>query len=457
MAREGLSVLVLEAAFSVGGGTRSAELTLPGFVHDVCSAIHPFYGSSPFFRREPLEKFGLEWIHPPAAMAHPLDDGTAIMLENSIETTSEGLGFDGAAYSKLMRPLAADWAKIAPQILGPFRFPHHPLAMARFGFNAVQSARGLATRFFRGDRARALVAGLAAHSMLDIRRSPTASIALVLAALAHTDGWLLVKSGSGQLARAMATALQSYGGKIETGHKVQSMSDIPSARATLFDLTPRQIVQIAGDTLPGRYRRQLSKYRYGPGVFKIDWALDGPIPFRAEGCGRAATEHVGGTIDEIIQSESEVISGQHPECPFVILAQQSLFDSTRAPEGKHTAWAYCHVPHGSIFDMTGRIEAQVERFAPGFTDRIIRRHVMNPADFQAYNANYIGGDINGGIMDWGQLFTRPTWSLTPYRIPVRGLYVCSSSTPPGGGVHGMCGFRAARTALHDMFNIDIEI
>jgi phytoene dehydrogenase-like protein len=456
IAQQGLSVLVIEAADMIGGGIRSAQLTLPGYIHDICSAIHPFNRTSPFFRRVPLEKFGLEWIYPSAALAHPLEDGPAIMLENSIESTAANLGCDSNAYVKLMRPIVDNWEKIAPQILGPFRFNRYPLIMARFGINAVRSARGLFGHRFSGERARALMSGIAAHSAIDLRRSPTAAFALVLTALAHANGWPIARGGSGAVAEAMVGALKSYGGKIETSRPIHAFNNIPSARAVLFDLTPRQILGIAGHLLPSGYRHRLGKFRYGPGVFKLDWALDGPIPFSADGCSRAATVHLGGRLDDIVQSEREVAEGRHPEHPFVILAQQSLFDASRAPDGKQTAWAYCHVPHGSTFDMTGRIETQIERFAPGFRNRIIQRHVMNSADLQVHNANYIGGDINGGMQDWGQLFSRPVASLNPYRMPARGLYICSSSTPPGGGAHGICGFRAAKTALRDIFKIKME-
>jgi phytoene dehydrogenase-like protein len=456
IARQNLSVLVIEAANSVGGGMRSAELTLPGFTHDICSTVYPF-NESPFFRSMPLEKFGFEWVYPPAALAHPFDDGSALIMENSIEATSKYLDSDSAAYSKIMRPLVERWRDIALQILGPLRFPRHPISVARFGYYAIHSAMSFSARYFRGRQAPALFAGLAAHSMLDPRKSPSIAHALVLGALAHADGWPLARNGSGEIAGSLAKILISYGGKIETGRTVRSMKDIPPARAILFDLTPRQITQIAGNALPRRYSRQLDNYRYGPGAFKVDWALDGPIPFKSDECGRAAVVHIGGSSGEIFASEIAVAEGKHPERPFVLLAQPALFDITRAPTGKQTAWAYCHVPNGSTFNMTERIEDQIERFAPGFRDRILHRLAMNTTDYQSYNSNYIGGDINGGIQDWGQLFARPAVSLTPYRIPAKGLYICSSSTPPGGGVHGMCGFWAAKTALNDIFGIKIKM
>ncbi|HKP52970.1 MAG TPA: NAD(P)/FAD-dependent oxidoreductase [Chloroflexia bacterium] len=453
LARAGRSVLVLEGKETIGGGSRSAALTLPGFTHDVCSAIHPLGLASPFMRSLPLQEHGLEWIHPSAPLAHPLDDGTAIMLERTVAATgtSANLGRDGKSYRKLMGPLVRDWHRLAEDILGPLRFPRHPIALARFGVKALLSASLLAKMTFKEERARAIFAGMAAHSMLPLERPPTASFGLVLATLAHVVGWPVARGGSQQIANAMASYFCSLGGEIVTGRLVESLDELPTAQAVLFDVTPRQLLQITGDHLPPGYRRQLRRYRYGPGVFKVDWALDGPIPWKAEECARAATVHLGGTIEEIAASERAIWHGQHYERPFVLLAQQSLFDATRAPEGKHTVWAYCHVPHGSALDMTERIEGQVARFAPGFRDRVLARHTMSAPEMQQYNPNYIGGDINGGIQDLRQLFTRPTPRLTPYRTPARGIYICSSSTPPGGGVHGMCGHFAARTALGDLF------
>lgn len=447
LARAGCAVLVFEAADSVGGGTRSAALTLPGFVHDVCSAIHPLGAGSPLFRAFPLDRFGLEWIQPPAPLAHPLDDGTAVLLERAVEATAAGLGPDAAAYRRLMAPLVADADRILRFILGPFRIPRHPLTLARFGLKALRSAAGLASHRFQGERARALFAGLAAHSMLPLERSPSAAVGLVLAILGHTAGWPLPRGGSQRIADALAGYLRALGGEIVTGRPVRALDELPPARAVLFDLTPRQVLAIAGQRLPASYRRRLERYRYGPGVFKVDWALAGPIPWRAPECRRAATVHLGGMLDEIAAAERAVAAGRHPERPFVILAQPSLFDPSRAPEGKHTAWAYCHVPNGSSVDMTGRIEAQVERFAPGFRELILARSVLSPADLERYNPNYVGGDINGGVLDLRQLFTRPAPRLNPYSTPDPSLYICSASTPPGGGVHGMCGYWAARTAL----------
>ena len=448
LAQAGRSVLVLEAEQTIGGGTRTEELTLPGYQHDVCAAIHSLAVSSPFFRTLPLAEYGVEWIYPPASVAHPLDDGTAVILERSIEATSEGLGRDAAAYRKLMRPLVDQWDQLSTEILGPLRIPpRHPLILARFGLHAFRSARNVAESLFVDLRARALFAGLAAHAIQPLDRSPTAAFGLVLGASGHAVGWPLARRGSYKIAEALAGYLRSLGGEIVTGHRVESVSKLPSHRAVLFDVTPRQLLRIAGDHLPAGYRRALERYRYGPGVFKLDWALDGPIPWKAHECARAATVHLGGTLDEIAAAERSVWNGGHPERPYTLVVQQTLFDSTRAPEGKHTAWAYCHVPNGSTFDMTQRVEAQIERFAPGFRDRILARSAMPPAALEQHNANYIGGDINGGVQDLWQLYTRPTFRLAPYSIPATSWYLCSSSTPPGGGVHGMCGYYAARAAL----------
>ncbi len=450
IARAGRLVLVIEAKETIGGGARTAELTEPGFLHDVCSAIHPMAAGSPFLSRLPLQEHGLEWIHPPAPVAHPFDDGPAAVLERSIATTSEALGGDSAAYTRLMSPLVRDWDSLVVDLLGTLRMPRHPLLLARFGLNAVRSAVGLGRAKFKGREALGLFAGLAAHSMLPLDRPLSAAFGLVLGAAGHAVGWPLPRGGSQNISNALASYLRSLGGEIVTGTPVTSMGDLPPARAVLFDVTPRQLVAILGDRLPGGYRRRVEKYRYGPGVFKMDWALDGPIPWRSEECGRAGTVHLGGTMEEIAAAEDEVSKGGHPDAPFVLLAQQSLFDPSRAPGGKHTAWAYCHVPNGSTVDMTDRIEAQIERFAPGFKDRILARSARSPAALEEYNSNYVGGDINGGIQDLGQLFARPSLRLSPYTTPLRGVYICSSSTPPGGGVHGMCGYHAAKRALADM-------
>jgi len=452
LAQAGLSVVVFEAKSTIGGGTRSAELTLPGFVHDICSAIHPLSIGSPFFCMLPLAKYGLEWIHPLAPLAHPFDDGTAAMLERSIDTTSETLGGqDAAAYRKLMGSLVPDWNNLAADLLSPLHLPKHPIGLARFGLIAIRSAISLAKGLFNGERARGFFAGLAAHSIMPLNKPLTAAFGLILGILGHAVGWPIPRGGSQKIADALGLYLRSLGGEIITSAPVDSIDNLPSARAILFDVTPRQLIQIAGNRLPPGYRRRLEGYRYGPGVFKIDWALSNPIPWKARECTRAGTVHIGGTLEEIAGSEHEVWEGRHCEKPYVLVAQQSLFDPTRAPEGKHTAWAYCHVPNGSRLDMTERIESQIERFAPGFRDCIIARSTRSAFEFEQYNPNYIGGDINGGVQDIGQLFTRPVARLVPYSTPVKGLYICSSSTPPGGGVHGMCGHHAAKAALRECF------
>lgn len=449
LAQAGRSVLVVEARETIGGGARSQALTLPGFTHDVCSAIHPFGLCSPFLRTLPLAQYGLEWVHAPVPLAHPLDDGSAVLLERSIEATGEHLGVDAVAYARLMNPLLAHWEAIVEAFLGPLRPGPllHPFALAPFGLAALQSARHLAERRFRGERARAIFAGMSAHSMLPLDCAASAAAGLVLDALGHKVGWPLARGGSQKVTEALAAYLRSLGGEIITGVTVKNIDSLPGARAILCDVTPRQLLDIAGHHLPEGYKRALQRFRYGPGAFKIDYALDGPIPWTAPECAQAATVHLGGTLDEIALAERQVWQGVLPERPFVLLAQQSLFDETRAPAGKHTAWVYCHVPNGSTFDMTQRIEAQIERFAPGFRERILARHCINALDFEQYNANYVGGDINGGVQDLWQLFTRPTIRPVPYTTPVKKLFICSSSTPPGGGVHGLCGYFAAQAAL----------
>jgi len=447
LARAGKSVLVLEAKETIGGGTRSAELTLPGFVHDICSALHPLGVASPFFRDLPLAHYGLEWVFPPASLAHPLDDDTAVLVEGSVDATAANLGPDAARYRRLMGPLVAGWQGLLGDLLGPLRIPRHPMVMARFGLAALLPAATLARLAFRGDRARAVFAGMASHAMMPLSTPATAAFGLVLGLVAHAVGWPIARGGSQRIADALGAHLRSLRGEIVTGHPVRSRADLPDARAILFDTSPRQLVQVVGKELPAGYRQALSRFRYGPGVFKADYALDGPIPWRAEECLRAGTVHLGGTLEEIAAAEAAIWRGEHPEWPFVLVAQQSLFDPARAPQSRHTAWAYCHVPHGSAEDVTGRLEAQIERFAPGFQDRILARRTHTAADMEVYNPNYIGGDINAGVQDLRQLFTRPVVRLNPYTTPVRGLYLCSSSTPPGGGVHGLCGYYAGRTAL----------
>lgn len=447
IAQAGHSVLVVEARDTVGGGARSAPLTLSGFLHDVCSAVHPLGVASPFFSSLPLTEHGLDWVQPHAPLAHPQDDGTAVMLERSVEATAAGLGHDAASYRGLFGPLVRDWPKLISDILGPLQVPRHLLVTARFGLTGLRPAVSVAKARFSGERARALFAGLAAHSMLPLERPVSAAFGLVLGAAGHAVGWPMPRGGAQQIAEALASHLASLGGRIETGVLVERLQDLPSASVTLLDITPRQVIKIAGSHLPGRFKRRLGSYRYGPGAFKMDWALSGPVPWKASECIRAGTVHLGGTMAEIAHAEREVWLGRHPDRPFVLLSQPSLFDPSRAPEGKHTLWAYCHVPNGSDFDMSDRIESQIERFAPGFRDLVLKRSVRPPAALEEYNPNYIGGDINGGVQDLGQLFSRPARFGNPYSIPSTDLFVCSSSTPPGGGVHGMCGYFAARAAL----------
>jgi len=456
MQQQGLSVLLLEGKNEIGGGLRSAELTLPGFIHDVCSAIHPMAAASPFFKTLPLAAHGLEYIYPEIAAAHPFDDGTAAILTKSVQETAASLGADQYAYLNFILPVLQDWPKINHDVLGPpLGIPSHPLAMAKFGMKAMTSALSLANRFHTKE-GKGLWAGMAAHSMQALSSMTTSAIGMVLLAAGHLEGWPIPKGGSAQIAKALASYFTSLGGEIQTDFYVKSLKDLPSASAVLFDVTPKQLLEIAGHRFSSIYKWQLEKYRYGMGVFKVDWALDAPVPFTAESARKAGTVHLGNTLEEIASGEYASSIGAVPEKPFVLLAQQSLFDTTRAPEGKHTVWAYCHVPHGSKADMTNVIETQVERFAPGFKARILAKHTFNPAQMEAYNPNYIGGDINGGIIDIGQIFTRPALGLSPYKTSEKGLYICSSSTPPGGGVHGMCGYHAAKRALSEVFNLNIS-
>jgi phytoene dehydrogenase-like protein len=448
IAQTGRKVIVFEAAETIGGGCRSAELTDPGFVHDVCSAVHPFARVSPFFASLPLEQYGLEWVTPPAMVAHPLDDGGVAMVRGSIDETAAALGRDGDAYRRLFAPLVESWPKIAGAVLGPLRWPDHPFALARFGLSALRSADAVARRTFEDGPARAIFAGVAAHGMLPLDRRPTAGVGLTLTLMAHLAGWCLPRGGAQRIADALAAHLRALGGEIVTGHPVRSIDELPASRAVLCDLSPQPLLRIAGHRFPASYRRALERYRYGMGVYKVDYALAAPIPWANAGCAESPTVHVGGTIDEIETAEREAWNGRPAERPFVLVVQPTLFDPSRAPAGKHVAWTYCHVPHGSGFDMLPRLEAQLERYAPGFRDRILARSIMGPADFERYNPNIVGGDIAAGVTDLGQLFTRPTWRT--YSTPVRGLYLCSASTPPGVGVHGMCGYFAARRALAEV-------
>jgi phytoene dehydrogenase-like protein len=453
LAQAGLAVVVIEANDSIGGGARTEELTLPGFRHDVCSAIHPMTVVSPFMRGLPLRAHGLEWAFSPIAIAHPMDDGTAAALELSLDATAAALGSDGSAWRSMLQPFVRDHEAVFDEILRPIRVvPRHPFLMARFGWFALRSGISVAKRF-HSDAARALFAGCAAHSFLPLEATASASFGLALILAGHATGWPCARGGSIAIIRAMAAHFESLGGEIRMNHRIRSMSDIPSSRAVIFDVTPRQLAEIAADDLPPSYVRKLRGYRYGPGVFKVDWALAGPIPWKAEACRRAATVHVGGRLEEIAAHERALWKGGDIEKPFVLVAQQSLFDPSRAPAGKHTGWGYCHVPHGSTRDMTDAIERQIERFAPGFRDLILARHTMNTSQFQAHDANFIGGDIAGGANDVMQFLMRPFPKRDPYATPNERIYMGSSSTPPGGGVHGMCGYWAARSALKRCFRL----
>ena len=450
IARMGRSVLLLEARETIGGGTRTRELTLPGYRHDVCSAIHPLALASPFFRSLDLAVHGLTWIDPPVPLAHPLDDGSAVLLERSVNATAEGLGQDGNAYRRLVGPAVRNWDKLVHDLLKPLGPPRHPLALLRFGPLAMRSAAGLARTWFKGEKAKALFAGNSCHSILPLEHWSTAAFGLIMSMLGHAVGWPIARGGSQAIADALASFLASLKGTIQVGTPVSSLDDLPKARAVLFDVSPRQLAHIAGSRFPPGYRKRLESFRYGAGVFKIDWALDSPIPWRDPACLKAGTVHIGGSLEEIAAAELDVWRGAPPEKPFVLLSQPSLFDSSRAPGGMHTAWAYCHIPNGCTMDMTQRIEAQIERFAPGFRQRILARHVMSPADMEAYNPNYIGGDIAGGVQAFRELFMRPLGQWRAYSTPVKDLYICSSSMPPGGGVHGMCGYLAAKRMLRNI-------
>jgi len=449
LAQAGLGVLVIEAKATPGGGMRTLEATLPGFWHDVCSAVHPLGLASPFFRKLALTPEELTWILPPVSLAHPLDDGGAAVVMPSLNRTAAGLGRDAETWRRLFGPLIANWETVTEDLLAPLHIPHNPLLLGIYAPLLAAPASWLTKLAFRDQPARALLAGMAGHALLPLETSPTAAVGLLLTLLAQSVGWPVAQGGSQSIAAALVRRLQRLGGAVVCGWEVTDLAELPPARAYLFDTAPKGLLRIAGSRLPPSYRNQLERYRYNPGVFKIDWALDGPIPWTAAVCSHSATVHVGGTLDEIAAAERAVWRGEHPARPFVLLAQQSLFDTTRAPTGKQVAWAYCHVPNGSTVDMTTAIEQQIERFAPGFRERILARATQHTAALEAYNPNYVGGDINGGVQDLFQHFTRPSLSLTPYRTPTPGIYLCSSSTPPGGGVHGMCGYHAAQVVLRD--------
>jgi len=451
LARAGLQVVVYEAQASIGGGCRSETLTLPGFVHDVCSAVHPMGIASPFFRSLPLRDHGLAWIEPPAMLVHPFDDRVAAVVSRTVDDTALDLGDDANGYRKLVGSVAASWPLIEDVVLSPPHLPRHPAAAARFGLRALQPAVRLASRCLSTERARALFAGVAAHGMVPLDTIPSGAIGLVLGALAHAVGWPFPRGGAQTLANALASYLQSLGGRIVTNAAVSTLDELPAAQAILCDLSPQPLLRVAASRLPAWYRQKLARYRFGMGTFKVDWALDAPVPWRDERVARSATVHLGGTLQEIADSERDAWTGRISERPFVLLVQPSLFDDSRAPAGKHTLWAYCHVPNASNADMLPVVERQIERFAPGFRDRVLARHVMTPADLERRNPNLAGGDIGMGVTDLRQMIARPTWRW--YRTPRRGLYICSASTPPGVGVHGMCGYHAARCALKDVFGI----
>ncbi len=445
LAQAGVQVEVFEAEEIPGGAVRSMELTLPGFVHDFGSAVYPLGAGSPFFSSLPLHEFGLKWVHSPAPLAHPLDDGTAVVLERDLDAAADALGPDERAWRALLGSLVRHWNELAPELLSPvLKIPKHPFLLARFGMSALLSAKALANRF-KSERTRALFAGLAAHSFLALDEPLSSAFGILMAAPAHAVGWPIARGGSQSITNALCAYLAKLGGKVTTSSRVESLDALSGYDLIFCDVTPRQLVAIGGRHLSDAYKRQLKKFRYGPGVFKVDYALNAPIPWRAPDCARAATVHLGGTFEQIAEAENAVRTGQHPERPFVLLAQPTLFDPSRAPAGKHAAWAYCHVPNGSTFDMLPRLEGQIERFAPGFRDIVLARHVSSPATLESMNANLVGGDISGGVIDLRQMLFRPTSKL--YATSARNLFLCSSSTPPGGGVHGMCGYHAAKMAL----------
>ncbi|PST83582.1 FAD-dependent oxidoreductase [Pedobacter yulinensis] len=448
--QQGLSVLLLEGRDTTGGGMRSAALTLPGYVHDICSAVHPLALASPFLSSLPLADHGLRFVFPEVAAAHPLDDGSAALLLRRPDDTAAALGIDKNSYLNLVSSTMRDWSKISDAILGPLRMPEYPAALMRFGIKAFPSALCTGKRF-KTPQARALWAGMAAHAIQPLGNLATSAIGLVLLALGHLHGWPVPVGGSQAIADALTSYFISIGGVVQCDTFISSLEELPETRIIVLDVAPRQLVRIAGGRLADLDKIRLGRYRYGMGVFKIDWALTEPIPFSHAAVRRAGTVHLGGTLEEIARSEKKSAAGHIVDKPFVLLAQQSIADPSRAPEGKHTAWAYCHVPNGSHADQTSAIEAQVERFAPGFKDLILARHTFTAAAMEAYNPNYVGGDINCGVQDLGQLFTRPIIRLNPYRTSAKGVYLCSSATPPGGGVHGMCGFHAAETAIKDFF------
>jgi phytoene dehydrogenase-like protein len=456
LSRTGLSTLLIEAHQEPGGGARTLELTEPGYLHDVCSTVHPLGIGSPYFRALQLERYGLTWIQSPTPVVHVMGDGSAVELHRSVEETAAGLGADGPAYSALIDPFVNRFHELAEMVLAGIRIPRSPLLFARFGLAALQSMTGLAERRFRGERASALLAGIAAHAMVPLDAPASSSFGLVLASAAHAVGWPIARGGSRSIVAALLEAFREHGGEVVTGFSVERIDQLPRARAYLFDVSPKSLLRIAGDRLDARYRRGLQRFRHGPGVFKLDWALRGPVPWRDPACRRAATVHLSGTLQQVAEAEAAAHKGISPHRPFVLFVQPTLFDSTRAPPGMHIGWAYCHVPHGSDVDASEAIEAQVERAAPGFRDLVIRRRAVTARELEHYNPNFVGGDIAGGSPDLRQLFFRPVIRLDPYATSAADIFLCSSSTPPGGGVHGMCGFWAARSALVNVFRHDLE-
>jgi len=447
MASAGLSVRVLEGADRPGGGMRTQELTLPGFRHDICSAVHPMGVLSPYWRSLPLEEHGLQWLHPRFSVAHPLDGGRAVVLAESLDETAERLGQDGEAWRRMVAPFTRDAPRLFADLMAPLGIPRKPITMARFGLSGVLPASLFASLRFCTPEAKALFGGLAGHSILPLDAPLSAAIGLIFAVSGHLTSWPVPRGGAESITDALTSLLGSLGGELETGSWVRSLGDVPECRAIVFDTSPDALAKIAGDALPRTYRKRIGNYRYGPGVFKLDWALDGPIPWEAPECHQASTIHVGGTLPEIAASEKAVWQGRHPRHPYLIVCQQSHLDPSRAPAGKHTGYAYCHVPHASSEDMSDAITGAIERFAPGFRDQILATHAWTCADLEAHNPNYIGGAITGGVADWRQLFSRPIARWSPYTTPNPKLFLCSASTPPGGGVHGMCGFYAARAVL----------
>lgn len=448
--KHGLKVLLIEGKETIGGGMRTMELTLPGFKHDVCSAIHPMAAAGPFFKTLPLAEYGLEFIHPKTLAGHPLPDGRVASLNRSLSETADQLGSDRNAYIDLLKPLVDHWDALSPDILSPLKFPNNPIKLGLFGINALQPATLLA-RKFKETSTRALWAGMAAHGIQPLTNITTSAIAMVLMAAGHHSGWPMIKGGSQTLADALANYFIALGGKIEKGKMITHFSQIPDAKLVMFDVSPKNLLKIAGDKFSKLYRWQLNRFRYGMGVFKMDFALSQPIPWKSKELNGAGTVHLGGTLEDISKSEKLIWEGKYSQNPFVLLAQQSLFDTTRSPDGYHTAWAYCHVPSGSEVDMSTTIEDQIEKYAPGFKETIIGKHTFNTKEIENYNPNYIGGDINAGVQDWSQIFTRPALRVSPYRTSFKNIYICSASTPPGGGVHGMGGYYAAKRAIKDLF------